>query len=485
MKKHFLALAFLLALSGSSQGQNMTTQDSIRVFYDSLFVTLETQFIYRDSIDFEPLKPVFMERALNCTTFVEALYQTTPLFDTIGGTHCMIFWQEEYIQASPKREFTQDDFSEQFLLKYETNPSFEVKVLEDHYGYILMPGFLTFSGDADSLSRLTHTWYDQIVEAETNHDIKGWILDLRFNGGGSSAPMTLALYNLLGDTEVYNELDHKLQSKHAQFMQDGMYHYADTLEFSIQRAGQVDTEIPVAVINGLLTGSAGENVAIAFRGRENVQYIGEETFGFLTGNDLAKLPFGATMPITVGYFADRNAYYTPTVQPDVPVSKGDNFDDLLLDENIQAALQFINGVKPPSIEGDFNGDGKQEQLWIETTKENGNSSCILRCSDPSIPALEVKQSANGILVAEGDLNGDGVDEFSIVSGKDEKGWSSCQLYTLKKGHWEKAIASFLIKDWKASEDRIQKGMKRKQITILQDVQEGEMVKRQQVVVRLR
>ena len=47
-----------------------------------------------------------------------------------------------------------------------------------------------------------------------------------------------------------------------------------------------DTTTPVAIIIGKLTASAGENVAVAFKHRDNVIYIGEESYGHLTGNDL-------------------------------------------------------------------------------------------------------------------------------------------------------------------------------------------------------
>ena len=485
MKKSLTLLFLLLSFTSVTIAQNDTSKDSIRTFYEGLFEALESQFIYRDSVDFDALKPVFMDRALSCSTFTQALYQATPLFDTIGGAHCMIFWQNEYVPASPKKQLDQEDFSYQFLLKYQDDPGFEVKVLDGHYGYILMPGLMTLSGDPDSLSKLTHIWYDQIVEVETNNDIKGWIIDLRFNGGGTSGPMTLALYNLLGNTDVYNELDHKKEIFHTQFMKDGMYHYADTLEFTIKTAGKVDTKIPVAIVNGLMTASAGENVAIAFRGRENVQYIGEETYGFLTGNELAKLPFGAQMPLTSGYFADRNAYFTPSVVPDIPISKGDNFEDLLQDENIKAAIKFIDSKALQTIEGDFNGDGKTEQLWIESNNENGAPMCTIKCSDASIPAITIDTCFGGHLVFEEDLNGNGSDEFSFIQFGDASEWMSCQLYTFTNGKWCKPIDAFSIYGFGVKEDRIRKATKKNRVIVQKDGWEYYDIRQKEVTLKFR
>lgn len=71
-------------------------------------------------------------------------------------------------------------------------------------------------------------------------------------------------------------------------------------------------------------------------------YIGESTYGATTGNVPWALPFNSTMALTNSYDSDRNGNYYEQIIPDIPISKGDNFDNLLLDKNIQEAIKFIS-----------------------------------------------------------------------------------------------------------------------------------------------
>jgi len=48
------------------------------------------------------------------------------------------------------------------------------------------------------------------------------------------------------------------------------------------------------------------------------------------------------MALTNSYDSDRNGNYYERIIPDISISKGDNFDDLLSDKNIQSALDFIS-----------------------------------------------------------------------------------------------------------------------------------------------
>jgi C-terminal processing protease CtpA/Prc len=62
---------------------------------------------------------------------------------------------------------------------------------------------------------------------------------------------------------------------------------------------------PVAVLFDAGTGSSGEVLALAFRGRPNSRSFGEPTAGFATANRGARLPDGANMVVTTGYQVDR------------------------------------------------------------------------------------------------------------------------------------------------------------------------------------
>ena len=99
----------------------------------------------------------------------------------------------------------------------------------------------------------------------------------------------------------------------------------------------------MALITGIFTGSSGEVTALAFKGRPNTIFIGENTAGYTTGNVTWTLPFDTFIALTTGYDSDRNETYYPYISPDVVVSKQDNFDNLMADLNIQEGIKFIKG----------------------------------------------------------------------------------------------------------------------------------------------
>jgi hypothetical protein len=126
-----------------------------------------------------------------------------------------------------------------------------------------------------------------------------------------------------------------------------------------------------------------------------------------------------------------------------------------------------------NITGDFNGDGKKEQLTEhffskldhkETNKfyENGDYDtlialtakkkpyCFLSCSDKSIGNLNIdgeRQVGLAYLKNEGDLNGDGTDEVSyVVDWTDLSNLNWWEIMTYKDGKWKK-LYTFNIWDW--------------------------------------
>ncbi|MFP3548221.1 S41 family peptidase, partial [Rhizobium sp. SIMBA_035] len=87
--------------------------------------------------------------------------------------------------------------SEQWKEKYAAKPGFEVKILDGKLGYILMPGIKSFDFSAENTRKTAQSMYDQIAEVKAKNKLEGWVIDLRFNTGGNSAPMLLALYDFL------------------------------------------------------------------------------------------------------------------------------------------------------------------------------------------------------------------------------------------------------------------------------------------------
>ncbi|MDQ1142707.1 S41 family peptidase [Pedobacter agri] len=225
--------------------------------------------------------------------------------------------------------------------KYDSKLSFEVKVIDDKFGYVMIPGMVFSDNSAENISKIAQPLYDRIPKIKSSHKLEGWIIDLRLNTGGNSAPMLLALYDLLGNNEIWGELDENKKSVRKFKLVDGSYIQKSQTIAAITPSGRLLDQERVAVITGMFTGSSDEVTALAFKGRENTIFIGGNTAGYTTGNVTWPLPFRSLIALTTGYDSDRDGNYYPYIVPDIVIAKQDNFENLLSDANIQEAVKFI------------------------------------------------------------------------------------------------------------------------------------------------
>ncbi|MET0573160.1 MAG: hypothetical protein ABWZ79_17180 [Pedobacter agri] len=77
--------------------------------------------------------------------------------------------------------------------KYDSKPSFEVKVLDDKFGSVMIPGMVFSNNSVENISKIAQPLYDRISKIKSSHKLEGWIIDFRLNTGGNTAPMLLAL----------------------------------------------------------------------------------------------------------------------------------------------------------------------------------------------------------------------------------------------------------------------------------------------------
>lgn len=340
--KKILGLIFILSLTINSNAQTrLSSGDSIKVFYDSLFTTFKSDYLLKNEVDWTEVETEIKGNLAKFTNFKSSLSQTTILFDKIKATHCQLYYYDTVYTATSKI-FTEKDFSEQWLKKYSNNPAFEVQVIDKNYGYILMPGMNFEDVSPENINELAQPMYDQIAEVKSKNNIKGWIIDLRFNTGGHVYPMLLALYDFLGNNVVYGVLDNNKKLISSTNLNNGNYYDNKNKTSWIKPKGKKLIKSKVALVTGIVTGSSGEITAISFKGRKNTLIIGEITSGTTTTNEKREFPFGIYMAFTVGYDCDRNGNFYEVIIPDIAITKRDNFDNLLLDENIQEAIKWMN-----------------------------------------------------------------------------------------------------------------------------------------------
>jgi C-terminal processing protease CtpA/Prc len=100
----------------------------------------------------------------------------------------------------------------------------------------------------------------------------------------------------------------------------------------------------VAVLIDKGTGSSGEAIAIAFRGRPYTRFFGEHTQGASTANEEFTLSDGAIMWLTIGVDADRTGrQYIDGFDPDEAFHGAAKIVSDDQDPVLQGALRWLMG----------------------------------------------------------------------------------------------------------------------------------------------
>ena len=131
-------------------------------------------------------------------------------------------------------------------------------------------------------------------------------------------------------------------------------------------------------------------------------------------------------------------------------SKKDSVSVKIQDKTSQAEKtnKLLIGEK---IEGDFDGDGKNEFAFVTKTKEGEGNP--IEDGTPDEYTISFSNSAlkpivigccEAQLINEGDLNQDGKDDFSIFQAPMNGCTYSMTTYSLQNSNWKQIIESFLI-----------------------------------------
>jgi C-terminal processing protease CtpA/Prc len=209
----------------------------------------------------------------------------------------------------------------------EPIPAIQQELLQDRLGHIVVPAFV--SGNDEAVLQYS----GQIQAAVQSLDAQGacgWIVDLRYNDGGNGFAMLAGLAPLLGDGVYGYHTDTNGNPQEWRYEAGKMY-LGEILVVELPDPYQIQSSgAAIAVLTSELTTSAGELVAIAFRGWPNTRSFGQETLGRTTGPQGFFLSDGAILGISVAYFTDHTGQvYTNGIMPDEYIfeEKGPLFRD--------------------------------------------------------------------------------------------------------------------------------------------------------------
>jgi C-terminal processing protease CtpA/Prc len=208
-------------------------------------------------------------------------------------------------------------------------------------GYLDVPALLV--GHVAEYRKAYARTAQRLIRNVDQHATCGWVIDLRRNVGGGVWPMWVGVGPVLGEGECVSFVapDEKMTA---------IYRAGRA---SVEPKGVIDAveepyvlkrpNLPVAVLTSPLTSSAGEFVALAFRGRPRTRSFGEPTGGVPTANDGKVLRDGAVIALTTYLGADRaGRTYDGPLLPDHPVTIDWSEVGTDNDPVLQAAIAWLS-----------------------------------------------------------------------------------------------------------------------------------------------
>lgn len=171
-----------------------------------------------------------------------------------------------------------------------------------------------------------------------NQNVKGIIVNLSENTGGSIIPMYMAISSLIPDGPIA-----PMSDKHGNIsgmtLENGVGTYQDngedTREFFALENPTEKLNKPVAVIIGPSTASAGEFTALALKGLDNVKLFGRDSAGYTSGNASFDIGENIMIALTMTDAIDRGGrhYMDEPIKPDIQVG---------LDVAVDEAIKWIH-----------------------------------------------------------------------------------------------------------------------------------------------
>ncbi|MFT3824668.1 MAG: S41 family peptidase [Chitinophagaceae bacterium] len=332
--KSLPVILLLFSLPGKAQ-----QPDSVKHLIDSTLHLMQQQSMYTKSVNWKNVYDSTYLLAGNAKTYEEAVPALRYAFDALHDHHgWLVINGKDYRNSHYIPDTNRINPATKATIA--KGGKFYAGTIEKYYTYLSIP---FFSGNsATGMHWFAQTLQDSLCKY-SNTGTKGFIIDLRLNGGGNMYPMYAGIANLFSNGLIGSFIDHTGKETGNWSIKNNGVLLNDSILVQLERTCGNYSKFPVAVLTGPLTGSAGECIAFGLGARKNTRLFGETTAGFVTTNNGFLLPGTDNgIVLAVGLMKDHNGRIArENIKPDVSIIGGDNFEDRANDKKIQTALQWL------------------------------------------------------------------------------------------------------------------------------------------------
>ncbi len=330
-----VAIFLVIGLSQIASGQ-------FPIPVDSLYTFIKYNSVSRHSVDWEEADQLFREKISEAKTLQDTMKSFVHILEMLNDVHSQIFLDNQYYGHYPAFDNETLDWLKPLNDKaIQSTNQVRAEILNKKIGYVAIPSIQVNS--QQEINSYAQKIYDSLSKL-VRKKLKGIIIDLRLNGGGNIYPMLAGISAILGDKTIAFETDADNQVVRMWKIENGNFIIGDykATEISMERRLKLET-IPVVVLMGPVTKSAGSMVAIALKKRPNTIFIGEPTAeGYTTSNGYFQFASNLSLNFATNLVADREMnIYKTNVQPDINIYRGDHFENLKADLKIKAAIDWL------------------------------------------------------------------------------------------------------------------------------------------------
>ncbi|KXH78293.1 S41 family peptidase [Chryseobacterium kwangjuense] len=270
---------------------------------------------------------------INWTLMEQNLHKMSKDMETVEDTDPTILYIMKTLRnVGDNHSFI--DSKENVEKKNVSNPTAiepESKLMDQHIGYVMVPGFSSLSKEVGS--SFAEKIQGMIRKLDTENQIKGWIVDLRRNMGGNMYPMITGLGPLTGEGTLGYFTDGKRKNPWS-------YRKGSSGVITVSKPYFLkNPDLKIAVLIGPYTGSSGEATTLSFIGKKNVKTFGQPSAGYTSGNQSFRLSDGRNLLLASSYEMDRTGKeYREKIQPDILVAPSESKEN---DSDMAEAVQWI------------------------------------------------------------------------------------------------------------------------------------------------
>lgn len=350
----FISLC-LMGLLHPIQAKSQTSIDSSaavrakKLLFDTIINIFQTRSIYKDKVNWDDLRPQ-LYKSIDYSTSNSAraiIPAYIELSKILNITHGGLSYEGQYYGTLNEgfQEMQNRIPGNIWEAAKRKEYNFHTEIISNKYGYISIPPIeIEFSEDMNKVKQELKKKASVIQDSLCKLDIpglRGIILDLRLNNGGSSVAMIGGLTSLYEESTLFDFVMADGTSNKIVKGKKYITFYKDTL-VKLEPKCPVSTKLKLAILISPFTASAAEQIAISFKGRGNTIFIGEKTRGMTTGNLTTLIRKDLILDYTRAYSKDRDGnVYENGVSPDRTVVMGDDFKNLENDKKIQEAIKWF------------------------------------------------------------------------------------------------------------------------------------------------